>query len=467
MVALANIDDVIALIKASPSPVEARTSLCAKAWRPGAVTQMLERAGASATRPEDLTEESGLGADGYRLSTAQAQAILDLRLHRLTGLEQDKITAEYQELIGNIQELIEILQNPDKLQEVIRGELAEVRAAYADRRRTEIVENYDDLTVEDLIPEETVVVTLSHAGYAKSQPAGVYQAQRRGGRGRAAARVKDEDFIDQLFVANSHATVLCFSSRGKVYWLKVYQVPQAGPGSRGRPIVNLLPLEEGERISTVLPVPAFEDDKYVFVATSHGTVKKTPLSAFARPRTSGIIALELRPEDRLIGAGITNGKQDIMLFARSGKAIRFAEQDVRPMGRNAAGVRGLKLSGPKDEVIALSIIGEGPIVTATEKGYGKLTPVEEHPVQGRGGQGVICIQTSERNGALIGALQVTPTDELMLITSTGTLVRTPIADISTMGRNTQGVRLIRLDEGDRLVGVSPVESLQDDEAAPQ
>jgi DNA gyrase subunit A len=467
MVALANIDEVIALIKASPSPAEARVGLCAKTWRPGAVTQMLDRAGASATRPEDLTEEAGLGADGYRLSTTQAQAILDLRLHRLTGLEQDKISAEYGELIGAIQEFIEILSNPDKLQEVIRGELAEVRAAYADRRRTEIVENYDDLTVEDLIPEETVVVTLSHAGYAKSQPAGVYQAQRRGGRGRAAARVKDEDFIDQLFVANSHATVLCFSSRGKVYWLKVYQVPQAGPGSRGRPIVNLLPLEEGERISTVLPVPAFEDDKYVFVATSHGTVKKTPLSQFARPRTSGIIALELRPEDRLIGAGITNGKQDIMLFARSGKAIRFAEQDVRPMGRNAAGVRGLKLSGPNDEVIALSIIGEGPIVTATEKGYGKLTPVDEHPVQGRGGQGVICIQTSERNGALIGALQVTPTDELMLITSTGTLVRTPIADISTMGRNTQGVRLIRLDEGDRLVGISPVESLQDDEAAPQ
>jgi DNA gyrase subunit A len=467
MVALANIDEVIALIKASPTPTEARVGLCAKIWRSGAVTQLLERAGASATRPEDLTEESGPVGDGYRLSTAQAQAILELRLHRLTGLEQDKISSEYSELIGNIQGFLEILSNPDRLQEVIRGELVEVRAAYADPRRTEIVENYSDLTVEDLIPEETVVVTLSHAGYAKSQPAGVYQAQRRGGRGRAAARVKDEDFIDQLFVTSSHATVLCFSSRGKVYWLKVYQVPQAGSGSRGRPIVNLLPLEEGERISTVLPVPAFEDDKYVFVATSHGTVKKTPLSAFARPRTSGIIALDLRPEDRLIGAGITNGKQDIMLFARSGKAIRFAEQDVRPMGRNAAGVRGLKLSGPNDEVIALSIIGEGPIVTATENGYGKLTPVEEHPVQGRGGQGVICIQTSERNGALLGALQVAPSDELMLITSTGTLVRTPVADISTMGRNTQGVRLIRLDEGDRLVGISRVESLQDDEAAAQ
>jgi DNA gyrase subunit A len=280
--------------------------------------------------------------------------------------------------------------------------------------------------------------------------------------------VKDEDFIDQLFVANSHDTVLCFSSRGKAYWLKVYQVPQAAPGARGRPIVNLLPLEEGERINTVLPVKAFEDDKFVFLATKHGTVKKTPLSAFARQRTSGIIAVELRDDDRLIGAGITSGNQDIMLFASSGKAIRFSEQDVRPMGRTAAGVRGLKLGGPADEVIALSIIGSGPIVTATENGYGKLTPVEEHPLQGRGGQGVICIQTSERNGRLVGALQVSPEDELMLITSTGTMIRTPVADISTMSRNTQGVRLIRLDEADRLVGISRVEAMPgDDTAAPE
>ena len=465
MVALANIDEIIELIKASSSPAEARSALCAKLWRPGAVTAMLERAGAAATRPQDLAEESGLTAGQYRLSTAQAQAILDLRLHRLTGLEQDKIASEYSELIDNIQGFLEILANPDRLQEVIRGELAEVRAAYADPRRTEIVENYDDLTVEDLIPEETVVVTLSHSGYAKSQPAEVYQAQRRGGRGRTAARVKDEDFIDQLFVANSHDTVLCFSSRGKAYWLKVYQVPKAAPGARGRPIVNLLPLEEGERISTVLPVKAFEDDKFVFLATKHGTVKKTPLSAFARQRTSGIIAVELRDDDRLIGAGITNGGQDIMLFASSGKAIRFAEQDVRAMGRTAAGVRGLKLSGPTDEVIALSIIGEGPIVTATENGYGKLTPIEEHPVQGRGGQGVICIQTSERNGRLVGALQVSSDDELMLITSTGTMIRTPVADISTMSRNTQGVRLIRLDDSDRLVGISRVEAMPGDETA--
>src|SRR5436190_16041467 len=466
MVALANIDEVIALIRRSPSPGEARTALCTRAWKPGAVTAMLERAGATATRPEDLTEETGLIDGAYRLSTVQAQAILDLRLHRLTGLEQDKISQEYGELIANIQGFLEILSNPDKLQEVIRTELTEVRAAYADARRTEIVENYSDLTIEDLIPVETVVVTLSHAGYAKSQPAGAYQAQRRGGRGRAAARVKDEDFIDQLFVASSHDTVLCFSSRGKVYWLKVYQVPQAGAGSRGRPIVNLLPLEEGERINTVLPVKGFEEDKYVFLATSRGTVKKTSLAEFARPRTPGIIALDLKPEDRLIGAGITNGEQDIMLFATSGKAIRFAEKDVRPMGRAAAGVRGLKLPGAGDEVIALSIIGLGPIVTATEHGYGKLTPIEEHPVQGRGGQGVICIQTSERNGKLVGALQLSPEDELMLVTSNGTLVRTPVSDISTMGRNTQGVRLIRLDEGDRLVGISRVESLQEENGAP-
>jgi DNA gyrase subunit A len=432
------------------------------------VTALLERAGAAATRPEDLAEEAGLEKGGYRLSTAQAQAILDLRLHRLTGLEQEKISSEYNVLITDIQNFLEILANPDKLQAVIRGELTEIRAAYADKRRTEIVEDYSDLTVEDLIPEETVVVTLSHAGYAKSQPAEAYQAQRRGGRGRAAARVKDEDFIDQLFVANSHDTVLCFSSRGKAYWLKVYQVPQAGPGSRGRPIVNLLPLEEGERINAVLPVKAFEEDKFVFLVTKHGTVKKTPLAAFARPRTSGIIAVELRDDDRLIGAGITNGNQDIMLFASSGKAIRFSEQDVRPMGRTAAGVRGLKLGGPADEVIALSIIGAGPIVTATENGYGKLTPIDEHPLQGRGGQGVICIQTTERNGRLVGALQVSPEDELMLITSTGTLVRTPVADISTMGRNTQGVRLIRLDDSDRLVGISRVEAMPgDDGAAPE
>ena len=465
VVALANIDEIIELIKRSPSPPEAKVELCTRVWRPGAVVDLLARAGADATRPEDVTEAFGLSEQGYRLSSTQAQAILDLRLQRLTGLEQDKISKEFSEIIDNIQGFLEILRNPDRLQEVIRNELIEIRDQYADKRRTEIVEDYNDLTTEDLIPEETVVVTLSHAGYAKSQPAGAYQAQRRGGRGRAAARVKDEDFIERMFVANSHDTLLCFSSRGKVYWLKVYQVPQAGSGSRGRPIVNLLPLEENERINAVLPVPAFEEDKYVFFVTSQGTVKKTPLAAFARPRSSGIIALDIRPDDRLIDAGITDGTQHIMLFASSGKAIRFSEDDVRPMGRNAAGVRGLKLSGQGDEVIALSILSSGAIAVATENGYGKLTPVEEFPLQGRGGQGVIAIQTSERNGRLVGALQVAPEDELMLITSAGTLVRTPVSDVSTMGRNTQGVRLIRLDENDRLVGITRVAADESDDAA--
>jgi DNA gyrase subunit A len=480
VVALANIDEVIDLIKASASPAEAKSRLCQRDWAPGAVVALLERAGAEGTRPEDLQEDYGLrapgpraGTDGplppagqgamaYRLSSVQAQAILDLRLHRLTSLEQEKISKEYNELIDNIHEFLRILSEPEKLQEVIRGELAEIRERYADKRRTEIVEDYNDLTIEDLIPEASMAVTLSHAGYAKAQPVETYQAQRRGGRGRAATRMKDEDFVDRLFIAHSHDTLLCFSSRGKVYWLKVYQLPQAGPGSRGRPIVNLLPLEPEERINTVLPIKAYEEDKFVFFATSQGTVKKTPLTAFSRQRTNGIIALDLRADDRLVGAGITDGRQDIMLFASSGKAIRFSEDDVRPMGRTAAGVRGLRLGGRGDEVIALSILDKGPLVLATENGYGKLTSVDEFPVKGRGGQGVISIKTSERNGSVIGALQVSLDDEIMLITSAGTLVRTPVAEISMLGRNTQGVRLIRLDESDRLVGIERVEALQDD-----
>ncbi|HEU4616938.1 MAG TPA: DNA gyrase subunit A, partial [Gammaproteobacteria bacterium] len=476
VVALANIDEVIELIKASPSPAEARTRLCERDWAPGAVVALLERAGAESTRPEDLAEDYGLrtresltpGQTGpvYRLSSVQAQAILDLRLHRLTSLEQEKISKEYSDLIDNINEYMRILSDPEKLQAVIRGELTEVRERYADKRRTEIVEDYNDLTIEDLIPEASMVVTLSHAGYAKAQPVETYQAQRRGGRGRAATRMKDEDFVDRLFVAHSHDTLLCFSSRGKVYWLKVYQLPQAGPGSRGRPIVNLLPLEPDERINTVLPIKAYEEDKFVFFATSQGTVKKTPLDAFSRPRTNGIIALDLRSDDRLVAAGLTDGHQDIMLFASSGKAIRFSEADVRPMGRTAAGVRGLRLSGEGDRVIALTILDRGPLVLATENGYGKLTSAEEFPVQGRGGQGVISIKTSERNGAVIGALQVSLDDEIMLITSAGTLVRTPVAEISMLGRNTQGVRLIRLDESDRLVGLERVEAeaMQDEGA---
>ena len=465
MVALANIDAVIELIRRSPSPAEAKSRLCARHWTPGAVIPMLERAGAEATRPDELPDGAGLNAEGYRLSAVQAQAILDLRLHRLTGLEQDKISKEYNELLDKITQYHEILSDPDKLQEVIRTELADIRERYADARRTEIVEDYSDLTIEDLIPDESLLVTLSHTGYAKAQPAADYQAQRRGGRGRAATRMKDEDFIDQLFVANAHDTLLCFSTRGKVYWLKVYQLPQAGYTSRGRPIVNLLPLQQDERISTVLPISEYEQNKYVFFATRNGRVKKTALAAFSRPRSNGIIALELRGDDRLIGAGITDGRQDIMLFGRSGKAIRFSESDVRPMGRTAAGVRGLRLSGPHDEVIALNIVADGLILAATENGYGKLTALDEYKVQRRGGQGVIAIRTSDRNGAMIGAMQVSVDDEVMLINSAGTLVRTPVADISVVGRNTQGVRLIRLGEQDRLVGIDRVEALQDEEAA--
>ena len=464
-VALANIDAVIALIKASASPAQARAGLVGRDWPPGAVVAMLERAGEQATRPAESTEAFGLSAVGYRLSTAQAQAILELRLHRLTALEQEKIFNEYSDLIDNIKSLYEILEDPDKLQSVLREELAEIREQYADARRTEIVEDYADLTIEDLIPDESLLVTLSHGGYAKAQPLGTYQAQRRGGRGRAATRVKDEDFIDQLFVANAHDTLLCFSSRGKVYWLKVYQLPQAGPGARGRPIVNLLPLEPGERINAVLPIKTFEQSKYVLFATSRGTVKKTPLSAFSRPLASGIIAVELRGDDRLIGAGITDGVQDLMLFSRSGKAIRFSERDVRPMGRNAAGVRGLRLGGAGDEVIALCIPDGGRVLIATENGYGKRTALQEFPVQGRGGQGVIAIQASGRNGPVVGAVQVAEDDEVMLISSGGTLVRTGSSEISIMGRNTQGVRLIRLDEDDRLVGLERIEVLQEQNGA--
>ena len=462
-VALANIDEVIELIRASASPAVARASLIGRDWAPGAVVGMLERAGAEATRPDGLAEGCGLSATGYRLSEVQAQAILDLRLHRLTALEQEKILKEFSELVDKIQGYQEILAEPERLQAVIREELIEIRERYADPRRTEIVEDYADLTIEDLIPEEDVVVTLSHGGYAKAQPVAAYQAQRRGGRGRAAARVKDEDFIDQLFIANTHDTLLCFSSRGKAYWLKVYQVPQAGSGSRGRPIVNLLPLQENERINAVVPIKEFDDDRFVIFATKQGTVKKTQLNAYSRPRANGIIAVELREDDRLVGAAVTLGDQDVMLFAGSGKAIRFSETDVRTMGRTAAGVRGLRLASNDDEVIALSIPDKEFMLIATENGYGKRTPLNDFPVQGRGGQGVIAIQASDRNGRVVGAVQVSKDDEVMLISSAGTLVRTSTSEISVMGRNTQGVRLIRLDTNDKLVGLERVEVLQDDE----
>jgi DNA gyrase subunit A len=458
-VALANIDEIIALIRAAASPAEAKAALLGRDWRGGAVAQMLERAGAASARPEGLAADLGLSGDRYRLSEVQAQAILDMRLHRLTGLEQDKIVQEFQQLLEQIRALSEILALPARLTQVVRAELVEIRDTYGDARRTEINRDQLNLSTEDLIEPQDVVVTLSHAGYAKAQPVSDYQAQRRGGRGRSATAVKDEDFIEKFFVAHTHDTLLCFSNRGKVYWLRVFELPQAGRGSRGRPIVNLLPLEEGEKISAVLPVKQFDELHFVFMATSSGTVKKTPLAAFSRPRTSGIIAVDLRGDDHLVGVALTDGTSQIMLCTSGGKAIRFHEDEVRPMGREAAGVRGVRL-GDGQRVIALLVLGEGHVLTASENGYGKLTPLEEFPGHGRGGQGVIALQTTERNGATVAALQVLPQDELMLISSTGTLVRTPVADISVVGRNTQGVRLIRLGEGERLTGVERVAALE-------
>ena len=460
-VALENIDEVIAQIKASPTPAEAKVALMARDWEPGSVTAMLERAGDTDTRPDGLDDGFGLIDGRYRLSAVQAQAILDLRLHRLTGLEQEKIINEYKEILGKIKGLSDILADPDILLQVIRDELAEVREAFGDDRRTEIVQDHSDLSVEDLIPSEEVVVTLSHGGYAKAQPIDVYQAQKRGGRGRSATKVKDEDFIDNLFIANTHDTILCFSSSGKMYWLKVYQVPQASRGSRGKPIVNLLPLDSDERISAVLPIREYDEGSFVFMATSNGTVKKTPLRLFSRPRSNGIIAIDLR-DDKLVDVAITDGNAEILLVASSGKGIRFKESDVRPMGRGAAGVRGIRVT-PGHEVIALTIVREGLILTATENGYGKRTNIEDFPVQGRGGQGVIAIQTSERNGHTVGAAQVGDDDEIMLISSNGTLIRTAVSDISIQGRNTQGVRLIRVASEQRLVGLARIVSIEEDD----
>jgi DNA gyrase subunit A len=434
----------------------------ARHWSSGAVPEMLKRAGDVSTRLDEASSEFGLSEQGYRLSDAQAQAILDMRLHRLTALEQDKIVEEFRELLVHIRDLAEVLAKPERLLAVIRQELIEVRGRYADKRRTEIISAHTDLTIEDLIEPEDVVVTLSHSGYAKSQPVSAYQAQRRGGRGKAATSVKDEDFIDKLFVANTHDTLLCFSSQGKVYWLKVYELPQAGRIARGKPMVNLLPLQEGERINAVLPIREYDEHRYVFMATALGTVKKTPLSSFSRPRSTGIIAVDLAPEDQLVGVALTDGQREIMLCTSGGKAIRFREDEVRAMGREAAGVRGVKLAAGQ-RVIALIVVDEGFILTASENGYGKLTPVEDFPQHGRGGQGVIALQVTERNGQMVGALHVLREHEIMLISSSGTLVRTPVGDISIVGRNTQGVRLIRLEEGERLVGVERIEGLNGDE----
>ena len=466
-VALANIDAVIELIKASANPAEAKANLIATAWQPGAVTKMLERSGADASRPENLSAEFGLIDGKYHLSEAQAQAILDLRLHRLTGLEQDKIVKDYEELLDLIAELLAILQDPERLMQVIREELEEIKSNYGDERRTEIITTQVDLSIEDLIQEEDVVVTLSHAGYAKAQPLDVYRAQRRGGRGKAATSVKEEDFVDKLFVANTHDTILCFSSVGKVYWLKVYQLPQSGRTSRGKPIVNLLPLQEGERINAILPIKDFEQDAFVFMATSKGTVKKTPLKDFSRPRASGIIALELRDGDHLIGVEITEGNHDVVLFASTGKSIRFKEEDVRPMGRTAAGVRGIKIETSQQVIALLSIASESDdqhVLIGTENGFGKRTEINDFPVQKRGGQGVIAIQTTDRNGAVVGAVLVADDDETMLITDRGTLVRTQVKDISSMGRNTQGVTLIKLGDGEHLTEIEAIQTLGEEPA---
>jgi DNA gyrase subunit A len=466
-VALESIDEMVALIKSAKDPDEARQKMLARSWPAANVTKLLERAEASLTRPEGLDPALGLTPGGYRLSEAQAQAILDLRLHRLTGLEQEKLRAEYQEILKAITNLLDILGNPGRLMQVIREELTALRDQYGDERRTEIVQARVSLSAEDLIAEEDMVVTLSHAGYVKSQPLSAYRAQRRGGRGKTATRMKEEDFVDQLLVASTHATVLCFSNLGRVYWIKVYEIPQAGREARGKPIWNLLNLNEGEKVTAILPVRDFAQGGYVFMATSDGTVKKTELAEFSRPRPSGIIAIDLHEGNTLVGVGRTNGQCDILLFSDAGKVIRFPEDDVRAMGRAARGVRGIAL-GEKQSVIALIIVSpedmsRAPsVLTATHNGYGKRTVLAEYPRHHRGGQGVISIQVTERNGAAVGACLVGETDQVMLITSGGVLIRTFAREIAEVGRNTQGVRLIDLGEGEFLASLEKVVESEED-----
>ena len=456
-VALHNIDEIIKLIKAAPNPADARASLAAKTWNGSVIQELIGDRDMEQFKPQDLTPELGLQKNGdYQLSEKQAQAILDLKLHRLTGLEKDKIFNEFNELLEQIKALLDILQNPDLLMQVIRDELGEIRENYGSARMTEIIEHKIDLTLEDLIAQEERVVTLSHGGYVKAQSLSDYQAQRRGGKGKAATKMKDEDFVDHLFVANSHDTVLCFSSTGKVHWLKVYELPMASRTARGKPIVNLLPLENEEIINAILPVKEFTEDQFVFMVTSSGTCKKTSLSNFARPRKGGIIAIELRDADKLVGVEITAGEHDIMLFSANGKSIRFRESDVRAVGRTAIGVRGIKLSD-SDEVVSLIVADQdSPILTATEQGYGKRTELDEYRSQARGGSGVISIKTSDRNGKVVGAIQVTAEDEMMLISNKGTLVRTRAADVSIIGRNTQGVTLINIADNEQLVSVAKI-----------
>ncbi|GAA4364508.1 DNA gyrase subunit A [Kangiella marina] len=462
-IALANIDEVIELIKKSPTPKDAKEELMDRQWAPGQVADMLARAGTEACRPEHLAAEFGFHDGYYKLSEEQAKAILELRLHKLTGLEHDKIISEYKDLLGLIEELLHILMSKERLLEVIREELEEVKEIFGDERRSEILESKLDLTIADLITEEDVVVTLSHEGYVKYQSLSDYKAQRRGGRGKSATKMKDEDFIDRLLVASTHDMILCFSSRGKVYWLKVFELPNAGRGSRGKPIVNVLPLEKDEKISAILPIREFSEDRFVFMATANGTVKKTSLEQFSRPRANGIIALTIADDDELIGVAETSGEDEIMLFSDAGKVIRFGEDAVRAMGRTARGVRGMKL--PDDAKVIQMLVAEDDcsVLTATENGYGKRTTVEDHPLRGRGGQGVISIQMSERNGQVVSAVPVIEGDEVMLISKGGTLIRTGVDDIRIMGRNTQGVRLIRLDDGETLVGLQRIVELDVDD----
>ncbi len=464
-VALANIDAVVELIKNSPSAAEARVALIERRWEASALFELLERVGSDACRPEDLSEDFGFVDGLYRLTEEQAQAILEIRLHRLTAMEQDKLMEDYQGVLDEIADLLDILGSHERLISVVRGELEEIRSTYGDKRRTDIVSSQLDLTDADLINEEDLVVTISHQGYAKTQPLDTYQAQRRGGRGKAATSVKDQDFVEHLLVAHSHDTLLCFSNVGKVYWLRVFAIPQGSRGAKGRPMVNLLPLDPDERITAILAIKEYTSDHFVFMATANGTVKKTPLEQFSRPRNSGLIALDLEDDNTLVGAAITNGSCDILLCASSGKATRFKESDVRAMGRSAKGVRGIKLGSGHSLISLIIPARDGYLLTASENGFGKRTALDDFPLRGRGAQGVIAMQTSDRNGALVGAVQIFGGDEIMLISNMGTLVRTKGDEVSLLGRNTQGVRLIKLREEEKLNSVSRIEEQEDEAAA--
>ena len=460
-IALANIDPIIELIKASPSPSEAKQGLTAQGWSLGDVADMLERAGNDAARPDWLDPEYGIRDGLYYLTEQQAQAILDLRLHKLTGLEHDKILAEYKDLLDVIAELLHILGSPDRLMEVIREELEAVRDEFGDARRTEITAASHDIDIEDLIEQEDVVVTLSREGYVKYQKLSDYEAQKRGGKGKSATKMKDEDFIEKLLVANTHDHILCFSTRGRLYWLKVYQLPLASRNARGRPIVNILPLEDGERITAILPIKEFVEGKYVFMATANGTVKKTELTQYSRPRANGIIAVNLNDGNELIGVDLTDGDSEIMLFSDAGKVVRFHEEQVRPMGRTATGVRGIRLEDEQRVVSLIVPTGEGAVLTATANGYGKRTIISEYPAKSRATKGVVSIKVSERNGPVVGAVQVNEEDEIMLISDQGTLVRTRATEVSTVGRNTQGVTLIRTASDEHVVGLQRIDEIED------